>query len=103
MNRVAIAIAASLLLGTAAQAQQQIQAGSKGGFYCLDEAEVGKTLAGKFRAWKDGIGPSCRPIEPFETVTAASVNEMAGGVTGTGRFPYVSSARYVIFLDAASR
>lgn len=105
MKATLVALGAVLIAGPVlAQASAQlVKAGSRGGFYCLDEEEIAKTTAGKFKARPDGIGPSCRPISPFEEVRAASVYSMDGGVTGTARFQYVSSARYVIYLDKMGR
>lgn len=89
------------LVGAPAAAET-ITAGSGGGFWCLSEEDFAGTVAGKYDASKDKLGPSCRKIASGAAVEASLAEKKPGLAYGVGRFDGKESMPFLVFQDEAS-
>lgn len=97
------AVAALVWAGTGRAQQLQdpsarvVEAGPKGGFYCLRDDEVAETAQGKHRATLSGLGPTCTRIEPYTKVVTLATRDTPTAVVGVARIEGVGTVAFALY------
>lgn len=74
-----------------------LEAGPRGGFYCLDDREVAATIRGDHRSSPSGLGPSCSRIEPGAKVVTLATRETVPAIVGVARIKGVGEVGFALY------